>query len=177
MSSSETLIALDADASSTLACFLLLNELRDENHKWRKPQMKKKDLPCIFQQILEESWDNPKFGGLLFEILQSCDMSFILLLIDILRELDLLAWSCGPFIKTVFDLKGQINERWLKLIEITYHCQDKGESHYRQLATTRELRMDYTIILCVSEPCIVDDRLYERGHIHPCFRRRILKRK
>jgi hypothetical protein len=57
----------------------------------------------------------------------------------------------------------------------TYHSQDEGECYKRQLATIGELRMDNTIILCISEPCIVDDSLYERGHIHPHLRRRVLK--
>ena len=55
------------------------------------------------------------------------------------------------------------------------HSQDKGKCYKRQLATIGELRMDNTIILHISEPCIVDDSLYEWCHIHPCLCHRVLK--
>jgi hypothetical protein len=41
-------------------------------------------LPRILEQILEESRDDAMFGCLLLEILQPCEVSLILLLVDIL---------------------------------------------------------------------------------------------
>ena len=71
-------------------------------------------LPCILEKILEESRDNAKFRCLLLEILQPCDVSLILILVDILWQLNFLACSRGPFIKTIFDLNGQISEKMLQ---------------------------------------------------------------
>ena len=48
-------------------------------------------LPCILEQILEESGDDALFGCLVLEILQPREVSLVLILVDILRELDFLA--------------------------------------------------------------------------------------
>jgi len=57
----------------------------------------------------------------------------------------------------------------------TYHRQDKGECYEGELSTIGELGMDDTVILCISKPRIVDDGLYEWGHIHPRLCCRVLK--
>jgi hypothetical protein len=79
MSSSDTFAALAADVSSTLACFLLHKKLSND-----KCNKKQSILPCILEQILEESGDNAVFGCLVLEILQPCEVSLIFLLVDIL---------------------------------------------------------------------------------------------